>query len=265
MNKIAEKAVALLQEGHTLVLGYEEGGREPRPFFCRQAEEAQHLVLDERCTANLAVYLTKPELMGKGRVAVFAITSTLRAIAQLTAENQLQLENLTILTLTAEQEIKTFTTLEEIRSYLSEVPYELSDTEKALDEKLSAMTREERWKYWINEFSRCIKCYACRAACPMCYCTRCITEVNRPQWISPWPSPLPNMEWQINRVMHLVGRCIGCGACGRACPVGIPVDYLSKKMLQDLREEFGYVPGQAMQDGNALSTFKPDDKENFIH
>jgi len=265
MTKIAEKVESLLQEGHTLVLGYEEGDKEPRPFFCRQVEEVQHFVFDERCTANLAVYLTKPDLMGKGRVAVFAIPSTLRAIAQLAAENQLQLENLTILTLTVAQEIKTFTTLEEIRSYLSEIPYELSEEEKVLDEKLNAMTREERWKYWIDEFSHCIKCYACRAACPMCYCTRCITEVNRPQWISPWPSPLSNMEWQINRIMHLVGRCIGCGACGRACPVGIPVSYLSKRMLQDLSKDFDYVPGQAMQDGNALSTFKPDDKENFIH
>ena len=83
-------------------------------------------------------------------------------------------------------------------------------------EKLEAMTPAERWQFWQAEFSKCIKCYACRAACPMCYCTRCIVDDNRPQWIDPWPSPLSNMEWQISRVMHLAGRCIGCGACGLA-------------------------------------------------
>ena len=66
--------------------------------------------------------------------------------------------------------------------------------------------------------------YACRAACPLCYCTRCIVEDNRPQWILPWASTLPNIEWQINRVMHMAGRCTGCTECERACPMDIPVE-----------------------------------------
>jgi len=94
----------------------------------------------------------------------------------------------------------------------------------------------------------------------MCYCTKCIVEVNRPQWIQPWASTLSNMEWQINRVMHLAGRCSDCGSCGDVCPVGIPIHLLSHGMMGWVKESFG----EQAEKGNVLSTFKPDDKENFI-
>lgn len=67
MSKLTEKAVALLQEGEVnLVIGYEEGNHGTRPLFCRQAENADRLILDDRCTNNIAVYLTKRELTGTG-------------------------------------------------------------------------------------------------------------------------------------------------------------------------------------------------------
>ncbi|MEK7719236.1 MAG: 4Fe-4S binding protein, partial [Bacteroidota bacterium] len=93
---------------------------------------------------------------------------------------------------------------------------------------------------------------------------KCVVEVNRPQWINPWPAPLANMEWHINRAMHMVGRCTACGACGDACPVGIPIDLITRKMMEDLAPEFGYVPGQPAKQGNALSSWKLDDREQFI-
>ena len=127
------------------------------------------------------------------------------------------------------------------------------------------MSREERWKYWMEEMSKCIKCYACRAACPLCYCSWCIVEVNCPQWVQPWSAPLTNMEWQINRVMHMAGRCIGCGACKQACPVGIPLHLMTQSMMEDIQGEFGVAPGAINPAGNVLSTFKAEDKENFIH
>jgi ferredoxin len=266
MNKLEEKVVSLFKDAAiSMVIGYEEGDNMPRPFFCHKAEDAGRLIYNTQCYNNLATYLTRTEIVGNDKVAVIATLPTLRAIAQLASENQLHEDKLIILTVTDDDEVKEFSGFSDIVIYLAEFELKLSEKYKELDEKLEKMSREERWNFWVNEFSRCIKCYACRAACPLCYCTRCITDVNCPQWINPWPSPLANMEWQINRIMHMIGRCIGCGSCGKACPVGIPIDYLTRKMVEDLSDEFGYVPGRSMEEGNALSTFKPDDKENFIH
>ncbi|MEG0455794.1 MAG: 4Fe-4S binding protein, partial [Bacteroides sp.] len=71
-------------------------------------------------------------------------------------------------------------------------------------------------------------------------------------------------EWQINRAMHLAGRCTGCGACGDACPIGIPIHLLTHKMMEDIGREFAQISGRPAMQGNVLSTFRVDDKEEFI-
>lgn len=266
MSKLVEKIKALFKEGVIeLAIGFEEGSHGVRPLFCKDIDGADKLILDERCTNNLAVYLTKPELLGTGKVALTANLSVLRSVLQLSSENQLDKEKFVILTVDSKGEVVQFESWEEINTYLTDNPLSLNEEDLQLIAKIQAMPREERWKFWINEMSKCVKCYACRAACPLCYCNRCIVEVNRPQWIQAWSAPLTNMEWQINRVMHMAGRCIGCGACKRACPVGIPLHLLSLSMMEDIREVFGKAPGSIDGKGNVLSTFKVDDKENFIH
>lgn len=266
MSKLTEKAVALLQEGEVnLVIGYEEGNHGTRPLFCRQAENTDRLILDDRCTNNIAVYLTKQELTGTGKVAITATVPALRTIVQLAFENQLKEDNLLVLTVDGHGEVIQFKGFDEIKTYLADFPLTISEENLQLIDRLKKMSREERWKYWMEEMSKCIKCYACRAACPLCYCSRCIVEVNCPQWVQPWSAPLTNMEWQINRVMHMAGRCIGCGACKQACPVGIPLHLMTQSMMEDIQGEFGVAPGAINPAGNVLSTFKAEDKENFIH
>ena len=147
MSKLTEKAVALLQEGEVnLVIGYEEGNHGTRPLFCRQAENADRLILDDRCTNNIAVYLTKRELTGTGKVAITATVPALRTVVQLAFENQLKEDNLLVLTVDGHGEVIQFKGFDEIKTYLADFPLTISEENLQLIDRLKKMSREERRK-----------------------------------------------------------------------------------------------------------------------
>ena len=265
MDKLKAKLKEWFEAGEiTLAIGYKQGTREARPFFCRTAEDVEQMVFSNDFQPNLAVYLSKKEVVKDEKVAIVCTISALRSIAYLARENQIGQSQYKIIHLSPNDELMIFRSPWDIDPYIEELPSTPSEEDRRVIEMLDAMTPSERWAWWAAQFSKCIKCYACRAACPMCYCTRCIVDNNRPQWIDPWASPLSNMEWQINRVMHLAGRCVGCGACGAACPEGIPVHLLNRKILDNIEENFGMPAGIAPREGAVLNTYKPEDKENFI-
>ena len=260
MNNLINKVRELLSNGEiNLFIGYEKGTRTPRPLFVSTPEEAGKLIFDDNCTGNLAVYLTRKDLVGGKKVGISASYYALKSIRQLFDENQLKEDNLKVIGL-VDNDIKLFETIDDIRQYLEHAAPPAKQADDELLAKIDAMTVSERWEFWTSELSKCFKCYACRAACPMCYCTKCIVEVNRPQWIQTWASTGSNMEWQINRVMHMAGRCSDCGSCGAACPLGLPVHILTHKMAGLVKENFG----EQAEKGNVLSIFKPEDKETFI-
>jgi len=262
MNEFVNLVKSLLENKTIdIFIGYENGtSNKPRAAFVSNIEDTNKLIFNEGCYRNLAIYLTRKDLVEGKKVGIAASYYALKNILLLFDENQLKEENLFVIALSEKGEIKQLRSVVEIRQHLKELPLPAKQDEKELINKINAMSATERWEFWTKELSRCFKCYACRSVCPMCYCTKCIVEVNRPQWIQPWASPISNMEWQINRVMHLAGRCSDCGACGAVCPVGIPIHLLSHAMMDWVKENFG----ESTEKGNVLSTFKPDDKDNFI-
>lgn len=261
MSKLQEYAAALLEEGKVkLIIGHEQGTSKTRPLFAKTPADAKKLILSGECHNNNAVYLTRKELIGDGPIGMAATYHEVAAILQLSKENQIDFSKLQVFVADKEGNVLPLADVSAMEKYLAENEA-LSNPKIAEQiEKIEKMTREERWQYWKSELSKCIRCYACRAACPLCYCNRCIVEVNCPQWLDPWPSASSNMEWQINRVMHMSGRCVGCGACADACPLDLPIGILTKKMANDITQKFGNP-----SDGNVLSIYNPNDKENFIH
>lgn len=266
MTTLHDAARTLLESGAAVVvIGYGNGsaGR-ARPIFVRSADRAKDLVFDERCVHNLAVYLLKPEVKKLGKAAVVAQPSTLRSILQLAAEQQLNDGDVIALLPTTDGGVRRVDTLAEIEEAVKETDVTLSPEERACLDEVASLPRDERWRFWQQEFARCTKCYACRAACPMCYCAQCVVEVNQPQWVPVPPHALGNMEWHLVRAMHLAGRCVGCGECARACPVDIPLNLLNQAIQEEIADQFGARAGLSATAQYALSTFDPGDKETFI-
>lgn len=118
---------------------------------------------------------------------------------------------------------------------------------------------EERRKYWSEQFSKCIRCYACRQVCPNCYCEACFADRIEPKWTSRKATPEENWMFHATRAMHLAGRCIQCGECERACPVGIPVAELAREIAKIVKEKYDYEAGDPDEEAPLLGTFRDDD------
>jgi ferredoxin len=126
------------------------------------------------------------------------------------------------------------------------------------------MAPEERWRFFEKETRRCIRCYACREACPMCYCAECFVDSSIPKWIEKGLSPSDLQFYHVVRAYHQTGRCTACGACERACPMEIPLVYLTQKLNQEVSELFDFEAGIDSKRLPPLSTYDVEDKQEFI-
>jgi len=145
--------------------------------------------------------------------------------------------------------------------------------------KFEAQGGGERWDFWERQFDRCIRCFACRSVCPMCYCDECVVDsiemkvlpdttaeekANRIRWIERSADRSENITYHMTRAMHLAGRCVDCGECERVCPVNIPLRLLNNKMEREARERFGYEPGASIGGPSLVASFRDDDPGDFI-
>jgi len=266
MDNLIKKAKELLENRLAgVVIGYEAGTTGVvRPAFITDPAKADRLIYNEKCVQNLAVYLTKKEVKDFGKMAIIATLPVMRSIMMLISEQQLFAEQFIVLGISAEGKLLEIEDIEVMKAYIDKCDLGNPDKDKILLEKLSKLSPVEKFAYWQKELSKCIKCYACRQACPMCYCIRCTVEVNQPQWIPVQANTHGNMEWHILRAMHLAGRCVSCGECGRACPVGIPCHLLTMHLSDQVFSYFKVHAGTSDKMNSVMSTYEPNDKESFI-
>jgi len=122
---------------------------------------------------------------------------------------------------------------------------ELSRENKEFDRfaqvaELEAKTPDERFEFWRGWLSMCIRCNACRNACPSCNCLKCIFD-NTQSGVSAKANTTDFEEnlYHIIRAYHVAGRCSDCGECTRVCPQAIPIHLLNRKFIKDINSLYG--------------------------
>jgi len=142
----------------------------------------------------------------------------------------------------------------------------LAETPPSFDHvlEIQSLSTDARWAWFTHEVAKCNLCYACRNACPLCYCTTCFVESSHPRWLDASVTPENVQFFQIMRTFHLAGRCVGCGACTRACPQGVDLRRLLDKLRLDVQELFGYEAGLDPELSPPLTTYREDDDNSFI-
>jgi coenzyme F420-reducing hydrogenase delta subunit/ferredoxin len=280
----------LLAEGKvSLVLGYRPGTLPGQmvPAFIRRAEDVKLLGWSDQCHTDLSVYLAGAR-RASGKIAIVVKACDARAVTGLLQEAQVRREDLTIIGVSCpgvadgaalalkchacDGEVPAlcdYTVLPEgvrpgaVRSAARRAV--APDPRDAQIEYLSQLSPAERWTFWQGQFSACIRCYACRAVCPFCYCGSCITEKSRPQWIPTTIDGKGNTAWNFIRAYHLAGRCVGCDECARVCPARLRLDLLNRRLALEMERRFDYRAGAEVDGGPPLAAFQPDDPQEFIY
>ncbi len=279
------RAGELLRLGEVgCVIGYERGPKgRVRPVFIYDASDADRLVWDQTCHHNLVVYLRDQAASSRrgdepARTAVVAKPCDVRALNVLIHEGQVvqeqvfvigvacpgmlpedaqgEAEDLAVHCRRCKERVPLF-----YDALVGEPPEVKAD--KGGWEDLSLLegsTHAERLAFWTREFGRCIRCYACRQACPGCYCFECLVEQVDPQWASIAHRVPEKAFFHVMRAYHLAGRCVECYACDNACPMHIPLSLLNRKIAKEVQALFGYTAGADPEVPPPLATFRKDEE-----
>ncbi len=146
----------------------------------------------------------------------------------------------------------------------------LGETGEVLDsnrfdevEKIEKMTEDERFLFWQNELSRCIRCNACRDVCPACTCEKCVFD--NPDSAVENKAISDSFEekmFHVIRAFHVAGRCTDCGECSRVCPQNIPLHLLNRKFIKDINSFYGeYQAGETEGSRAPLVDYTLEDLE----
>ncbi len=132
--------------------------------------------------------------------------------------------------------------------------------------KIEAMSPKEKFDFFKNELSKCIRCNACRNVCPACSCRKCVFDNNK--FDSAQKANVDSFEekmFHIIRAFHVAGRCTDCGECSRVCPQGIPLHLFNRKFIKDINEFYGeYQAGADSQTKGPLTDFTFGDVEPSV-
>jgi formate dehydrogenase subunit beta len=296
-NKIREIAARLLKDKQVdLFMAWEKGelDYQVKPYFARTPEETDRMVFNDYCIQNLSNSLLKFR-DGLEKIGIVVKGCDSRGIVRLLEDNQITRDRLYIIGVCCpgmKDPLKAALNDSGFKKPSEDVPLadkclkcqqpnpviydEILGQERVPDvtgERFSLVrdlenkTPDERYAFFEDILSRCIRCYACRQVCVACNCRTCIFDETRPQWVGRETSVTDNLMYHLVKAWHMAGRCVECGECERVCPVDIPLMLINEKLIQDVNKYFGpYEAGMEYVEGAKppLSVYRENDPDDFI-
>jgi len=263
-DALRDRARLLLEDERVdCVIGYETSPRGgARPAFIYDSGEVDRLIWSDACVHNLVTYLhdkKKPPKRGQPppRVAIVVKPCDSRALNVLLAEQQIDREQLFTIGVActgvrgADGELDGRCTrcsdrLPVVYDVLLGEPPDVEPVNDEYDqlEEIESLDPSQRLEFWLREFDRCIRCYACRQVCPGCYCTTCMFERDDGLWVDIGIELPQKHIFHLGRALHLAGRCVECDECERVCPMDLPLSLLNRRIVKEVEGLFGHRAGR---------------------
>jgi len=261
-NVLIDKAVELLKAGTVdTVMGWRKGlfDYDVTPATFKTEEDLrENFEFNDHCGANFSKYLIAQTRKTESKVLVFLKPCDTYSFNQLLNEHRFDREKAYAVGIPCEGMVDmNGDELEKCVNCKSKkhVAYDelIGEEGEVLESKrfsdvewLESLTADERFKFWQDQLSRCIRCNACRDVCPACSCEKCVFDnPNSGIENKAAATSFEEQNFHIIRAFHVAGRCTDCGECSRVCPQHIPLHLLNRKFISDINKFYGeYQAGE---------------------